>query len=56
MPKKTKLNLNDLQIKSFQTMNEINKTFVGGYVTAHINTCEPCRPGGTNNPQCTIGC
>ncbi|GEM_PF-5355788 len=49
-----KLKLNKEVISKLN--NESMSKVVGGYVTAHINTCTPCKPTGTNNVQCTMGC
>ena len=51
MPKKLKLDVKELDVKSFKTKNE---KIVGGYFTAHINTCAPC-VGDTKVFQCTMG-
>lgn len=50
-----KLKLNKEVISKLN--NESMSKVVGGYITAHINTCVPCVPTGTNIPnQCTNGC
>jgi natural product precursor len=49
---KLKLNKEVISKLDKENMSKI----VGGYVTAHINTCYPCVPTGTNLAQCTIGC
>lgn len=49
---KLKLNKEVISKLDKESMSKV----VGGYITAHINTCYPCVPTGTNNRQCTIGC